>query len=346
MHSKQIIKAGLFAILLVVAFVLSWEWNWRSKGFKTTYNDDKGLWTNKRGEVYQPTNKATVFIGSSRIKFDLDIPTWEKLTGENAVQLSLVGTSPRLLLQDLADDEAFKGKLVIDITEVLFFSQNPVFHKSAIEAISFYKKQTPSEYVSAKVNFALESQLAFLEERRFSLNALLGELELPNRPGVFVVPAFPKGFEWTTFDRQTYMSDMFLSNPNDLKKQTDIWSKLIMSDPTPSISGQALQVILDEIKIAVNKIQARGGRVIFVRTPSSGPMAEGENQKYPRNKYWDVLLKHTNTHGIHYKDYPQTASLICPEWSHLAPKDAILYTEHLVKLLHQKGWFSGNTNSL
>lgn len=340
MHAKNLFKAATLAGLLVLLFLIAWETLWRTKGYIPTFNDDKALWAAKRGEVYQPQDKATVFLGSSRIKFDLDIPTWEEVTGEKPVQLSLVGTSPRLLLKDLADDENFKGKLVVDITEVLFFSQNPAFHQSAIEATSFYKDETPSELVSNRLGFALESSLSFLEERRFSLNTFLNDLEILNRPGVFSMPAFPKGFEWTTKDRQTYMSDLFLQNKADVKRQTDIWNILIMGDPTPPLGDTALQNMLQEIKTDVDKIRARGGKVMFVRTPSSGPMYEGEKKKYPRGKYWNAMLAATNTEGLHFEDDSITAKLVCPEWSHLSRQDAVVYTKQLVRQLQGKNWFA------
>src|SRR3954452_5363643 len=125
MQKKNLLKAGVFALVLVALFIIIWEGYWRSKGFVATYNDDKALWANKRSDAFLPKDKATVFIGSSRIKFDLDVPTWESMTGEKAVQLSLVGTSPRLLLQDLANDKNFRGKLVVDVTEIIFFSEHP-----------------------------------------------------------------------------------------------------------------------------------------------------------------------------------------------------------------------------
>lgn len=50
------------------------------------------------------------------------------------------------------------------------------------------------------------------------------------------------------------------------------------------------------------------------------------------------MLAYTNTIGIHFQDYPETSSFICPEWSHLALNDAIIYTKHLVKTLEAKGW--------
>ena len=293
-----------------------------------------------RPDASLPMDEATVFIGSSRIKFDLDIPTWEKLTGERAVQLAIVGTSPRLLLQDLAADETFKGKLIVDVTEPLFFSQNPFFHKSAQEAIAYYKKQTPTDKISNQVHLALESKFVFLEERRFSVNTLLNDLEIPNRPGVFSFPSFPKGFEWTTYDRQTYMSEMFLSDSNNIKRQTEIWSMLIAGDKTPLLDGDALQEVFFEIKSAVEKIQNRGGKLVFVRTPSSGPMGEGERIVFSREKYWNEILRVTDSEGIHFDDYPETRDLICPEWSHLSPAQAIGYTQHLVNRLSEINWFT------
>ncbi|MCB0581982.1 MAG: hypothetical protein KDD10_22070 [Phaeodactylibacter sp.] len=346
METTKMARAALLSLAIALVFLLAWESFWRSKGFIPTYNDDKALWAMKRTEIYQPSGSATVFIGSSRIKFNLDIPTWEKITGEKAVQLALVGTSPILTLQDLADDEKFAGKLVVDVTEPLFFSQNPAFHQSAKESVAYYHQQTPAEKVSTAIGLALESQLAFLEERRFSLNTLLNDIPLPNRPGVFQFPAFPKTFEWNTLNRQTYMSDMFLADSAALKRQTDIWAMLIMGNPEPPIAGKELDEVLAGIKTSVDKIRSRGGRVIFVRTPSSGPMEAGEQQAFPLEQYWSRLLDATDTPGIHYKDHPETAHYICPEWSHLSPTDAVDYTHHLVKQLGEKGWFALNKSDL
>src|SRR6266498_2908622 len=137
MKERKFLKAGLLTIFLVAGFIIFWEYHWRSKGFPIAYNDDDALWAKKRSEVYTPISSSTVFIGSSRIKFDLDIPTWQNITGEKVIQLSMVGTSPRPLLQDLANDEKFKGKLIIDVTEPLFFMRNTKrSEKSAHAAIS------------------------------------------------------------------------------------------------------------------------------------------------------------------------------------------------------------------
>ncbi|MBA2500292.1 MAG: hypothetical protein H0V30_11250 [Chitinophagaceae bacterium] len=339
MQSNHFFKAGLMALLLVVFFIAGWEWYWRSKGMPVAFNDDEALWANSRAQVYKSQKESTVFIGSSRIKFDLDIPAWQSLTGEEAIQLAIVGTNPVPLLEDLANDVKFKGKLIIDVTEPLFFSVAPPASASAVKGINYYKKQTPSQKFSSRLNYALESKFVFLEENKYAVNALLSDLEVPNRQGVFSFPVFPKGFEVTNYNRQTYMADDFLNDPKQIKKQTDNWMLLGSIFAAPPIKGDTLTQYLNRVKSAVDKIKSRGGQVLFVRTPASGPMEVGTRAGYPRDQYWDQLLKYTNSPGIHYEDYPETSGFICPEWSHLAPKDAVTYTQHLIKTLRtEKNW--------
>src|ERR1700726_2392565 len=122
MH-PNIIRAGALALSLSLIAILSWEFYLRHKGNQLTYDDNEALWADKRAMVYDPADKATVFIGSSRIKYDLDITTWRTITGKDAIQLANVGSSPRAVLTDLANDTNFKGNLVVDITEGLFFSE-------------------------------------------------------------------------------------------------------------------------------------------------------------------------------------------------------------------------------
>ncbi len=349
MSSKDFLQAFLLTIAIVIGFGFGLESYWRSRGFEPSHNDDKVLWASKRKEVYKPADQATVVIGSSRIKFDLDIPTWENLTGDEVIQLAMVGTSPRPLLRDLAADENFKGKLMIDVVEGLFFSPRTfISERSATEALDYYGGETPAQKASASISHLLEGRLVFLEEGKFGLNNMLNDLELPNRPGVFAFPSFPKEFEVARADRQTFMTPMFLSNPESIKKQTLNWTKLGGTDKTPGIKGEALEAVFKEVKEGIDKIRARGGKVIFVRPPSSGDFLEAEKVAHPREEYWDAMLKYTDTPGIHYADYPATANFVCPEWSHLAPEDVIIYTHELVRILKEDmGWkFPKQKNSI
>src|SRR5882724_7585504 len=171
MQSNHFAKAAILTLIIGVCFVVCWELYWRNKGFRPSYNDDKVLWAAKRKEIYKPADQTTIFIGSSRIKFDLDFPTWEKLTGEHPVQLALVGSSARTVLRDLAKDKNFKGKVIIDIAEYLaFFVDTLRWERSAKETLDYYYSETPAQKASARINNFLESKLVFLEEGKFGLN--------------------------------------------------------------------------------------------------------------------------------------------------------------------------------
>src|SRR5215207_4354866 len=134
-QKRLFLKAGILALVLISATITSWELYLRYQGRGISYDDGGGLWSDKRKQVYEPIDKATVFIGSSRIKYDLDIPTWQRITGDRAIQLANVGSSPLLMLDDLSKDEQFRGKLVIDVTEFLFFAQAPYVNKTPAEVL-------------------------------------------------------------------------------------------------------------------------------------------------------------------------------------------------------------------
>ena len=339
MTAPPFVKAGILTLVLVITSIASWEFYLRSKGLKISYDDDESLWADKRARIYQPADEATVLIGSSRNKFDIDIPTWENLTGDKVIQLACVGSTPLPVLDNLANDENFKGKLIVDVTEILFFSPAQGAAEMPIKNLTWYKKRTPAQRFSFEVNHLLESQFVFLDKDYFSLNALLHRTKIPDRPGVFVFPDFPLEFNRIKFDRQEYMTERFVADTNLQNQVKGVWAFLGKITKDPPLSGKRLDSLLNTVKNYVDKIKARGGQVLFVRSPSSGPFLMGENMGYPRAQYWEKILEITNCPGIHFADYPPIAHFQCPEFSHLKPSDAVIYTTTLVDILQkEKGW--------
>ena len=340
MQTSSFTKAGILMLILVLGFFVCWEIFLRNKNIKIAYDDGESLWADKRAMVYEPTDKATVFIGSSRNKFDLDIATWQKLTGDHAIQLAIEGNSPLTVLADLAADENFKGKLVIDVTEGLFFSTSPQNTAEPAKRVAYYKKRTPAQRFSFLVNHQLENSLVFLNKDHLSLNALLEELPIPRRKGVFALPnGCPMDFNPCNFERQCIMTEKFEKDTLIQKQVTGLWDfyRSVSKDPPPNAAKTDSMIGI--IKKDIDKIIARGGQVIFVRTPSSGPFWEGEQRGFPRALYWEKILATTGVNGVHFKDYPATDHFICPEFSHLKQSDAVVYTQNLAKILEQdKGW--------
>jgi len=94
MEKKSLLKSAVITLIIVVVIVGLWEIYLRSSGKKISYDDGPPLWSDKREMVYESSNEAVVFIGSSRIKYDLDIPTWNSITNIHAVQLAIEGSCP------------------------------------------------------------------------------------------------------------------------------------------------------------------------------------------------------------------------------------------------------------
>ena len=332
-------------VVIVIAVVGTWEIFLRHKGVDASYDDAPALFAHARTRVYQSASQATVFIGSSRMKYDLNITTWEQDTHTEAVQLSCIGSTPIPVLADLANDPQFKGRLVVDVTEILFFSNNPFFAERPAKGLKYYKDFTPAQKASLGLDRVVESQLVFLDKDNYSLNAELDKLEIPNRPGFFAMPLFPMEFERTGFSRQSYMQEKMVTDTNLQNRVKNIWDFLGNAmRAAPPTSENELEDIFNTVKISVDKIKARGGEVIFTRTPSSGRFLMGENMGFPRAKYWDKLLSVTGCSGIHFADYPLLSQLVCPENSHLSPAGSVVYTQSLISILQkEKGWAFNHT---
>lgn len=122
-----------------------------------------------------------------------------KTTRTRAVQLAIGGSSPIPVLENLATDKNFIGRVIIDVTEGLFFSMpGSSEEKWALESVEQYKKQTPAQKSSFVINKGLESTFVFLEESMFGLTQLLADREIKNRKGVFSFPIFPKNLKRMT----------------------------------------------------------------------------------------------------------------------------------------------------
>ena len=348
MENKTLLKSAILMLVIVVITTAFCEISLRNKGIPISYDDGPPLWSNNRAMVYEPFDDAVVFIGSSRIKYDLDIPTWENLTGIHAVQLAVEGSNPRPALEDLANDPNFNGRLIVDVTEGLFFSNGAPRDNTLNANIKYFHDRTPAQQASFYLNKPLESQFIFLNKDYFSLNAQLDGLEISSRPGVFMMPLFPMEFSNNTFERQMFMTPNFLTDTILQIKVKANWAFFAsLRKGAPPMPAAELAGIFKSVKTATDKIKARGGEVLFVRTPSSGGYLQGEKMGFPREKYWNKLLAYTNCPGVYFLDYPEIAHFICPEFSHLSQPDAEIYTMHLIAILTKdKGWKLSNSKKI
>jgi hypothetical protein len=122
------------------------------------------------------------------------------------------------------------------------------------------------------------------------------------------------------------------------------WIALFTPPPPPSFvppeafgakMNAAREQRFNDTIAAIQKLRARGGKVVFVRFPVSGELKQVEDKFTPRAKTWDPLLQASATPGIYFEDFPELASFECPEWSHLSAGDSVEFTKRLVPYLRQ-----------
>jgi hypothetical protein len=102
------------------------------------------------------------------------------------------------------------------------------------------------------------------------------------------------------------------------------WPPLFTPPPMPAHTpqvvfeqiAQAIEGRFGQTAAAVQKIRARGGKVVFVRF------------------LWTRLIKESGAPGIYYSDHPELV-FDCPEWSHLSAADATEFSKRLVPHLQK-----------
>jgi hypothetical protein len=323
----------ILAALLALTLLVAWEWYWRDFGVRPSYRNSDGSWAVQRRRIDEGEGGKTVLIGSSRVLFDVQLPVWEKIAGERPIQLALEGTSAVPVLEDLADDPNFKGRLLVGVAPELFFSGFAYRGK----AIGFYHKESPSQRIGHWISMHfLEPYLAF-DDPDFALAAVVRRQEWPIRPGMRPSHAVRK-LAVSDADRNTHMWDKVENDPEYRALMRQIWTEDLSEPPPPDMdTPEKLQKVIDAqidraVK-AVTKLRARGVRIVFVRPPSTGFYLQWETRVMPREKTWDPLLKKTGLPGIHFQDYPQLQGFEQPEWSHIKTSDAQKFTAALTPLV-------------
>lgn len=320
--------AWLLALALFALALLGWELYWRDFGVTPGYRNSDGAWALQRRRIDRGEGDATVIIGSSRVLFDIQLPVWGRMTGKRPIQLALEGTSPLFVLEDLADDPDFNGRLLVGVSPVLFFTDR----SARASVLPYYREQTPSQRAGHWLSMhLLEPWLAWYDPD-FALFTVLERQAWAPRPGVRSGGNVRK-LMVSDADRNTRMWDKVVDDPAYRALARDIWAQLLSRPPPPRKAAVALRdKQIDRAAAAVARLRARGVPVLFVRAPSSHLWWQVEQAAFPRAETWDALLAATGAPGIHFDDHPQLRGYELPEWSHLSAADAQSWTAALVPL--------------
>lgn len=332
----------VIVVLIVIAAASAWEFYCRSIGYGPTLNDNEDLWANTRRRV-KP--ESVVIIGDSRAWFDLDLDELQKGLGKRPVQLAMGGSCPYPVLADLTDDKNFHGTIICSVTPRLFVAPpgTPPMER-AEKAVRRTHTQTPAQRASQYLAMPLEEHVAFLKQEELNLDELLKRLPIPNRPGALVRPRLPPYFGTLDRERRARMIEE-CARPGKLQSTIQqIWLPLFTPPPPPTyipkeeFTAKMKDAIEDRFRdttAAVEKLRARGGKIVFVRLPVSGELKALEDRTTPRSRIWDRVIKDTAAPGIYFEDFPDLSGFNCPEWSHLSAGDSVEFSKRLVPYLRR-----------
>lgn len=319
------------AVVVFLVLASGWEVYCRTvEWLRPGLNSSDGLWYVTRDRIDREEGGVAI-VGSSRVLFDINLRTWQDLTGVLPIQLALEGTNPRPFLAHLAKDTGFNGLVVVGVTEFLFFPPDPGERFKVLER---YKALTPADRVSIWLSMhVVEASVAFYEPD-FALFAILKRQSWwPARRDMAPVLPDVRKLSTPTPERQTPMWDRVEDDPEYQKIARDTWL-VYLNAPRPEVPPDVMAThiasVMAEVRENVATIRARGGEVVFVRAPSAGPFLEVERMAFPKAQVWDGLLQAVDAAGVHFDDHADLQTFDLPEWSHISARQTDAFTRALI----------------
>lgn len=310
---------ALAAVLLAVL-----EVGWRHAGFRPMPRDTLQLWALERGRV-DGTRQVAAIVGSSRAQLGIDPHV---IAGElhlPAHTLAITGGSPLPVLEDLANDDDFRGLVICEVTPSAFFLRPAeIDRQSGADGVAGWHGLPKVTSIETRLRLALQAKLALLLPQtnvRYQVSSLLTEHALA-RPAV----ARERADRYRAGD---------YSHEN-LPKMIAHWAKGLRASkpPTAAELGELEHVVAGWVA----KIRARGGDVVFVRLPSSAAVFDTEEELWPRAAFWDPFMRSFDSHAVYFSDEPSLAHLTAAEGSHLDARQAAQASHALAAILRTRGW--------
>lgn len=337
--AQRWLRMAATVLVLTALLAAGWEILCRARGYKPALDDTPDLWAHTRARLADGRPDQIVLLGSSRMLFDMDLVEVQRATGgPPPIQLATVGTNELYLLEKLADDPHFRGTAIVSFVPHLTFMPAQAATRRVRKAVERYEHGSIAQWVSARMFEWFDRRLAFINGNELTLKTLIDQLDVPQRAGDEGDAMFLPELVGLDDDRRGRMLDTVLTDPVRRNSARAVW----MHPDPPSVEPPAQeaaeaetirQQVLWRERAAVTKIRARGGRVIYIRFPSSGGVLQLEDATMPRSLTWDALLAVTGAPGIHFQDHAELASFECPEWSHLSAADSVEFTRRLMPLL-------------
>ena len=317
---------ALAVTILLMLLTSLWEWKMRTlELIPGDLSRSTDRWAELRRQV-DKRNVPVVIVGDSRILYDSDLDRATQLIGVRPVQLAIPGASGLPILEDLADDPHFKGLAVVGMCETQYFDLTGSREQTAI---NLSRWESPSDRISFLIHRVLSHGLVMLDED-YRLSTLVFRLDNDWRQGV----RGPRQANWKPQETgpggQVWLWRRVEHDRRMSEHMRGVWLHNFPSEP---LDEKTIHTVSGRTKVAVDKIRARGGDVVFVRPPSGGDLRAIEEKHIPRARGWDVILATAHSNGLHIDDLPAAQNLTLPESGHLTRACATVFTDAYLRNL-------------
>jgi hypothetical protein len=310
----------IVVIMISASTVVGLELMLRARDYEPSLKDDVYAWAWERTRASNDDPHTLAVLGSSRMQLPFAMDAFhDALPGWTAIQLAINATWPVGSLRDLAADPHFVGVALVDISEIGLMERMWSGQDEYVEA---YRRRwrAPGAMAERWLATKVQSHLALISAGGMRMLAKLWQdHEIP--PPRYVV---------THADR-TRFADY---------SRADVKTRELWTPDRPPPTQAELDAWLAEAlgqERYVEAIQARGGKVVFLRMPTCGERWLNDEKNKPKALYWDRFAAKTKGIAIHFMDEPTLQNYECPDLSHLASREGPRFTRALIDVMVRRG---------
>jgi hypothetical protein len=328
MRARGWLATWVFALLIALGGAAGLETYLRRLDYVPTVQDDPDLWALAYERVRLKPD-ALVLLGASRIQFALDPEMIEQATGRPTAMLAVNGHYPLATLRFLAEDEAFRGLVVVGIDSRGLNAKHWDMQQPWVE--HWNNRWSLARRINRLLITPLQEQWV-IARSPFALANLLRRQAagwgLPFNDYVILRP-----------ERVGYV-DYRRTDITAIRRQRILDLEQYYRDHPPP-PPEAWLKVAEPLAQWVAAIKQRGGKVVFFREPVSGEHLDLDERNYPRAKYWDVLAARQILPMIDFRDQPALAHFALPDTSHIDGIDVPAFTQAFIALMREQGHWPG-----
>lgn len=321
------------AMACALIVLIGYEWTLRTTGAQPNFRDNQARWSLVRDAVAKDrTQDSIALLGTSRIRAAISLAELEsRYPNQTIYPLGYIGRGPCAVLQDLADNTEFQGTILVSMHANWVDCRSDPFQMHSVVA-RYHQEWNWARKIDGQIANAVTDKLVLTDPRHSIRKMILNTMEFGN-------PLTPNEYEITRENRQLEFNFSQISDA-DLERMRShsryaFLGRIGDGDGKRADNWSSGLGLLNE---AIETIVARGGQVVIVRLPTSGPLRLEEEQHFPRQVFWDDLAATLPASTIlHFEDDAVLSSFKTPDGNHVDYRDAPRFTGVLFDELERRG---------